>query len=171
MTADQIKSLLGLVPLPHEGGFYAETYRSGAIIPGGTLGREWPDARSVATAIYYLLTPETFSALHRVRSDEMFHFYLGDPVEMLLLSPDGSTGTLVLGSDLAAGMRPQVLVPHGAWQGARLAPGGRLALLGTTVAPGFDFADFELGEREALILAYPGQRDRIFALTRQPLAQ
>jgi predicted cupin superfamily sugar epimerase len=165
LTADRIKSLLGLVPLEHEGGWFAETYRANETIPAGALGRDRPEARALATAIYYLLTPETFSAMHRVRSDEMFHFYLGDPVEMLQLAPEGTGGVVLLGPDLDAGMRPQLLVPRGVWQGARLAPGGRLALLGTTVAPGFDFRDFELGDR-ALAEEYPEHRERILSLTR-----
>ena len=96
----------------------------------------------------------------------MFHFYLGDPVEMLQLLPGGHGRVLVLGTDLAAGMRPQVLVPGDVWQGTRLVPGGGLALLGTTVAPGFDPADYEPGERAALLAAYPAFAERIIALTR-----
>ena len=168
MTADEIRQLLGLTPLAHEGGYFAETYRATEMIPAGFEGLHPPDARSLATAIYYLLTPDTFSALHRLPGDEMFHFYLGDPVEMLQLGPDrsGSTGrVVVLGTDLASGQRPQVLVPRGVWQGTRLLPGGKAALLGTTMSPGFDPADFELGAREALIADYPAHRDRILALT------
>jgi hypothetical protein len=166
VTAEQIKRLLGLVPLEHEGGDFAETYRATDVLAAGSLGREWLDARSLSTAIYYLLTPGTFSALHRLRSDELFHFYLGDPVEMLQLPPEGSARVVMLGTELAAGMRPQVMVPRGVWQGTRLLPGGRLALLGTTMAPGFDFQDFELGNRSALVSLYPTHRERIEALTR-----
>ena len=167
LTADEVKRLLSLRPLPEEGGFYAETYRSEAIpaeaLPAGPSG-----PRSFGTAIYYLLTRESFSALHRLRFDEVFHFYLGDPVEQLHLRPDGGGRRVVLGQDLAAGMRPQVVVPRGVWQGARLLPGGRqgYALLGTTMAPGFDFADFERGDREGLIAAYPAFRYLIVELTR-----
>jgi uncharacterized protein len=96
----------------------------------------------------------------------VFHFYLGDPVEMLQLFPDGEGRVLVMGTDLAAGMRPQVLAPRGVWQGTRLAPGGKLALLGTTVSPGFDPADYEDGQREALIAAYPSFRKWVTALSR-----
>lgn len=164
MTADDLKRLLGLAPLEPEGGWFAETYRARETIPGGALGANRPGPRSLATAIYYLLTPGTFSAMHRVRSDEVFHFYLGDPVEMLQLPPGGTGSVHVLGTDLAAGMRPQVLVPRGVWQGARLVPGGAYALLGTTVSPGFEFADFEVGERAALIGAFPAFAERITAL-------
>lgn len=166
MTAEQIRELLGLEPLAHEGGFFAETYRARETIPAGFPGLDPPDARSLATAIYYLLTPETYSALHRLRGDEMFHFYLGDPVEMLQLDPSGEGRVITLGTDLAAGMRPQVLVPRGVWQGTRLLPGGSAALLGTTMSPGFDPADFDLGRREALLAQYPAHRARILALTR-----
>ena len=166
MTAEEIRRLLGLAPLPHEGGYFAETYRATDMLPAGLPGSGGNDARALATAIYYLLTPETFSALHRLPWDELFHFYMGDPVEMLQLAPDGTGRVVMLGADLAAGMRPQVLVPRGVWQGTRLQPGGRVALLGTTMSPGFDFADLALGRREALIAAYPAHRDRILALTR-----
>ncbi|HEY7676597.1 MAG TPA: cupin domain-containing protein, partial [Candidatus Methylomirabilis sp.] len=142
MTADALKTLLGLRPHPAEGGFFVETYRAGEGVPAEALPARYGGARAFSTAIYYLLTPDTFSAMHRLASDEVFHFYLGDPVEMLHLFPDGSGRAVTLGPDLLAGMRPQVVVPRGVWQGSRLAPGGRLALLGTTVAPGFDLADY-----------------------------
>ncbi len=157
-TADDLVRLLGLRPHP-EGGFYVETYRAA----------EQVGPRSLATAIYTLLVPETFSAIHRLRTDEVFHFnshQWGDPVDMLQLWPDGSAREVVLGSSILEGMRPQVSVPKGVWQGTRLRAGGRFALLGTTVARGFDFADFEVGRREALVAAYPAFRDRIHALTR-----
>lgn len=166
MTADELKRLLGLVPHQREGGFFVETYRAHEIVPAAFLEPGLAGERALATAIYYLLTPETFSALHRLRSDEVFHFYLGDPVEMLQLLPGGEGRVHVLGTDLVAGMRPQVVVPRDVWQGTRLLAGGRLALLGTTVAPGFDPADYESGEREALLAAYPDFGERIVALTR-----
>ena len=166
MTAEQIRQLLGLVPLEAEGGDFAETYRATDVFPGGLTAGAWPDGRPLATAIYYLLTPGTFSAVHRLRSDEMFHFYLGDPVEMLQLDPAGEGRVVVLGTDLAAGQRPQILVPRGMWQGTRLLPGGGVALLGTTMSPGFDLRDFELGSRDTLMSRYPAHAERILALTR-----
>lgn len=160
---------LNLVPLPQEGGLYAETYRSAGVIPAGALEGRNLGPRNCATAIYYLVTPTRFSALHRVASTEIFHFYLGDPVRMLQLAPDDSndgTGrTLTLGTDILHGQRPQVVVPRGVWQGTRLAPGGRFALLGCTVAPGFDFADYEHGHRAALCAQYPAHAAEIAALT------
>src|SRR5581483_11176343 len=118
---------------------------SGRPIAAPTSCRPTPCPPAAATAIYYLLTPDTVSAMHRLATDEIFHFYLGDPVEMLQLRPDGSHRVAILGPDLDAGQRPQIVVPRGVWQGARLVPGGRFALLGTTVAPGFDYADYETG--------------------------
>ena len=167
-TVEALCALLGLVPHPIEGGFFAETYRSRDLLPGDALPARYRGARAAATAIYYLLTPETFSAMHRLGSDEIFHFYLGDPVEMLQLAPDGSHRVVVIGPDLEAGQRPQMVVPRGVWQGARLRPGGRLALLGTTVAPGFDYADYETGARAALLASYSAARDLVTALTREP---
>jgi uncharacterized protein len=167
ITPERIISLLHLQPHPAEGGFFAETYRSPDPRPRSDL-RPPPDRRrhSLSTAIYYLLTPDTFSALHRLAGDEIFHFYLGDPVEMLQLFPDGTGRVMTMGPDLPGGMRPQVVVPKGVWQGSSLVPGGRFALLGTTMAPGFEFADYEAGTREILQAAYPDFRERIRALTR-----
>jgi len=162
----EIMKKLGLEPLRDEGGYFSETYRSGLRIPGGTPAGSAADGRSLATAIYYLLTPDTFSALHRLASDEVYHFYLGDPVEMLLLGPDGSSDTIVLGPNIMEDMWLQFVVPAGVWQGSRLLPGGEFALLGTTMAPGFDPSDFELGGRAELAGGYPEARELILALTR-----
>lgn len=159
-TAEDICRLLHLHPLPGEGGFFRETYRSTLpmyAVPGGE--------RSAATAIYYLLTPGIFSALHRLPGDEVFHFYLGDAVEMLQLHPGGATHVVMIGNDLRSGVEPQVVVPGGVWQGCLLRPGGRFALMGTTMSPGFDPRDFVSGKRDALCAEYPGQRERILALT------
>ena len=164
--AATLKELLGLVPLPEEGGFFRETYRSGLRLSNECLGGVYAGERSAATAIYYLLTPDSFSAVHRLRSDEVFHFYLGDPVDMLQLHPDGAVEHLVIGNDLRAGQQPQVVVPSGTWQGAALSDGGRFALLGTTVAPAFEFEDFELGRRSELAKRYPGATATIERLTR-----
>ena len=166
MDAQEIIEALRLKPHPREGGYFVETYRSCERKKGGTLMSRYSGSRSVSTAIYYLLTPETYSEMHRLQSDELFHFYLGDPVEMLQLWPDGNGCIVKLGTDIAAGMRPQVVVPRGVWQGARLAAGGRYALLGTTVAPGFEYVDYESGVREELLRLYPEFEEMICALTR-----
>jgi predicted cupin superfamily sugar epimerase len=165
VTADQIRALLGLAPHP-EGGYFRETYRAAEALPAGALPARYGADRALGTAIYYLLTPGTFSAVHRLRSDEVFHFYAGDPVEMLLLE-EGGGRVVTLGNDLAAGLRPQQVVPAGVWQGSRLRPGGAWALLGTTVAPGFDFADYEAGARAELQRAWPAFATVIAELTRE----
>lgn len=166
MNAEKLKSLLNLVPLSIEGGYFAETYRSTETISPECLPDRYSGPRTVGTAIFYLLEPGTFSELHRVASDEIFHFYLGDPVEMLQLWPDGSGKRVLIGTDIESGMAPQVVVPHGVWQGARLIAGGKFALLGCTVSPGFDYADYERGSRNHLCEAYPEHIEMIHALTR-----
>jgi predicted cupin superfamily sugar epimerase len=166
-TAEELIATLNLRPLPVEGGFYRETYRSDLLLPAASLACGYEEARAASTAMYYLLTPTTFSALHRLPADEVYHFYLGDPVELVLLDPRAGSGTVVaLGPDLASGQRPQALAPRSVWQGSALKPGGKVALLGTTVAPGFEFADYEAGDRAALLAAFPGFTERIRLLTR-----
>jgi predicted cupin superfamily sugar epimerase len=166
MTAEEIKRHLGLEAHPREGGYFRQTWKSEVEIPKSALPPRYPSARAAGTAIYYLLEPATFSEMHRLASDEVFHFYLGDPVEMLQLWPDGSSRVVILGSDLAAGMVPQLVVPKHVWQGSRLLPGGNVALLGCTVSPGFDYADYETGLRAELSLEYPQAAELIEALTR-----
>jgi predicted cupin superfamily sugar epimerase len=165
LTAEQIRELLQMRPHPIEGGYFAETYRGSQVVPQSLL-RGSPGDRAISTAIYYLLTPDTFSAMHRVRGDEMFHFYLGDPVEMLQLKTDGTGEVILLGQDIAAGMRPQHTVPGGVWQGSRVRAGGKYALLGTTMAPGFEYEDYETGQRQDLITGYPELSQLIRSLTR-----
>jgi hypothetical protein len=160
MTAEEIKQLLNLQPHPVEGGWFRRTFTSphGVGMPRGD--------RAMSTAIYYLLEPGTFSEMHVLASDEMFHFYLGDPVEMLQLLPDGSSAVLTLGQDLAAGQQVQVHVPAGVWQGTRLVGEGKVALLGCTVTPGFEFADYRSAPCEDLVERWPGEAERIRGLTR-----
>lgn len=161
-TAEDLIARLGLQPHPEEGGWFGETYRAGTVdTPAGP--------RAVATQIYYLLTSETMSAMHKVAHDEMFHFYLGDAVEQLRLFSDGRSEWVTLGQDVPGGQAVQSLVPAGVWQGARLLPGGRFALMGCTVAPGFDFADYEHGARDRLIARWPAAAAGITALTRDSL--
>jgi predicted cupin superfamily sugar epimerase len=166
-TADQLIAALDLEPLPVEGGYYRETYRSDLLLAAAALGPHDAAARSACTAIYYLLTPETFSALHRLLADEVYHFYLGDPVELLLLDPQSGRGSVVtLGPDVQAGQAPQAVAPRGVWQGSALAPGGRVALLGTTMAPGFEFTDYESGDRAGLSASFPTFAAHVRRLTR-----
>jgi len=160
MTAEEIKRLLQLEPHPIEGGWFRQTYAS-------KLNCEAPQGRrAVGTAIYYLLETGTFSEMHVLASDEVFHFYLGDPVEMLQLWPDGRSAVLTLGPDLENGQQVQVIVPAGVWQGTRLIGDGKLALLGCTVSPGFDYADYQSGEYAELAAGWPADAERIRALTR-----
>jgi uncharacterized protein len=166
MTAEEIRKLLNLEPHPCEGGWFRQTWRSEEMIPRVVLPARYPAARPAGTCIYYLLEPDTFSEMHRLASDEIFHFYYGDPVEMLQLLPDGSGQTVIIGSDLSRGHNPQLIVPKNIWQGSRLMPGGKVALLGCTVSPGFDYADYETGRRDTLSGEYPEFADLIEVLTR-----
>jgi len=160
MTADEIKTLLRLEPHPIEGGFFCRTYTSAGEVDL-LRGR-----RAMGTAIYYLLEPGTFSEMHVLDSDEIFHFYLGDPVEMLQLHPDGSSRVVTLGPDLQAGHDVQLVVPAGVWQGTRLIGDGTVALLGCSVTPGFDFADYRNANFAELASRWPGEAERIRKLTR-----
>ncbi len=165
-SAEELIDFLRLQPHPREGGWYREMHRSALQLPAAALAPRYRAARSAGTAIYYLLTPETCSALHRLPTDEVFHFYLGDPVEMLQLGPHPQDGgrILTLGSDILTGQQVQTVVPAGVWQGSVLREGGAFALMGATVAPGFDFADYEAAERDALLVAFPDFAERITRL-------
>jgi predicted cupin superfamily sugar epimerase len=166
LTAEELIRLLRLEPLPREGGWYRETYRSPLQLPAAALAPRFQAPRAAGTAIYYLLTPDSFSVVHRLPGDEVYHFYLGDPVEMLQLGPEpADRGRIItLGPDVAAGQHVQTVVPAGVWQGSMLRAGGAFALLGTTMAPGFDFADYEAADRAVLMAAYPTFAERIARL-------
>jgi uncharacterized protein len=151
----RIIELLDLKPHTIEGGYFKETYRSDEIIDAKTLNVRYKSSRAYSTAIYYLLTPGTYSSIHKLASDEIFHFYAGDPVEMLQLHEDGSGQIVKMGTDLEKGYLPQVVVPKFTWQGACLMPGGEFALLGTTVSPGFDYEDYIIPEKNDLKRKYP----------------
>jgi uncharacterized protein len=157
---------LKLSPHNDEGGYFTETYRSPHQLPSPALPDNYRHARSLATAIYYLLAAGTFSRMHRLPGDEIFHFYSGDPVEMLLLHPSGDGHVHLMGSDIERGRTPQLVVPAGTWQGARLLAGGDYALMGTTMSPGFDYADFEAADGGRLCRDYPEFSELITALTR-----
>src|SRR5580658_9316756 len=161
MTASEIKALLKLEPHPVEGGHFRRTYTSGLLID--VPRREGSVRRAAGTAIYYLLEPGTFSEMHMLASDEIFHFYLGDPVEMLQLWPDGRSERVTIGPDLAKGQQVQLVVPAGVWQGTRLVGDGKVALLGCTVTPGFDFADYRAGSYEELADKWPAEAEFIRA--------
>src|SRR5262245_6304781 len=164
LTAADVIRLLDLRPHPVEGGFFRESYRSRDAIPASALPQHQAD-RSVGTAIYYLLKPGHVSEMHVLPGDEVFHFYMGSPVRMLQLWPDGTGKEVILGSDLAAGHVPQLVVPAGVWQGTKLIGNEGFALLGATMAPGFDYADYRGANRKELATGWPQFKDRITELT------
>lgn len=148
---------LGLEPLPVEGGLFRQTWRSdGSPEPAGT-----------ATYAAFTADPDSFSAMHRLPVDEVWHFYLGDPVDLLLLHDDGTATAPRLGADVLGGQRPQLVVPAGTWMGASLVPGGRFALFGNTLAPGFHSGFYEGGDRDVLSAGWPAAAGRIAKLTRE----
>jgi uncharacterized protein len=156
---------LKLTPHP-EGGYYRQTYMSDLVIAREALPARFAGARSASTAIYFLLEGEDFSAFHRLRSDELWHFYAGSPLAVHRIEPDGLHSRISLGVDLDGGQTPQALVKAGCWFASHLADWKSWALVGCTVAPGFEFKDFELGNREELVREYPEQRELITRLTR-----
>jgi len=166
MSADELKKTLGLEPHPREGGWFRQTWKAAEMIPAEALPGRYAGGRTAGTAIYYLLEPGNFSEMHGLASDEVFHFYLGDAVEMLQLWPDGTGKRVVLGPDLANGELVQTVVPQGVWQGSRLVAGGKVALLGCTVSPGFDYADYASGTRVELERGWPEWAEMIEGLTR-----
>ncbi|MEU6545734.1 cupin domain-containing protein [Streptomyces sp. NPDC046859] len=156
MTPEELVAHYRLEPIPREGGLFRRTW----------AGPERPDGRPQGTAIVVLLTADDYSALHRLPSDEVWHFYLGDPLEMLLLAPDGTSRTAVLGHGVARGQHLQLTVPASTWMGARVAAGGSWAFFGCTMAPGFTYADYEHGEPAHLTARYPHEAARIAELCR-----
>jgi uncharacterized protein len=167
MTAEDVKEILGLVKHPREGGWYVRTWESEELVAASCFedGR-YDGARRTSTAIYYLLEPGTFSEMHVLKSDEIFHHYMGGAVEMLQLFEDGRSERIVIGKDLMAGERPQHVVRTGVWQGSRLLRSEGWALLGCTVSPGFEFEDYEDANAEELVARWPGEAEMIRGLTR-----
>ncbi len=163
MTSQEIIELLGLEPLPLEGGHFTQSYVCPENIPVSALPERYEKDMPFSTAIYALLTAEDFSAMHILETDEVYHFYGGDPLEMLLLNPDGSGEIFLLGNDLATGMRPQKVVQKGVWQGSFPIPNGShgYSFIGTTMAPSFEWDDFALGAIEELCKKYPAFREQI----------
>ena len=159
LTAEQVIEKLGLVPEPVEGGLFLSTYRS--VV-------KTSDGKIAGSAIFYMLRGDAFSHFHKLSGDEIYHFYLGDPVELVELTPDGECRKTLLGSDLLGGESLQHLVPAGNWQGACLAEGGKWALLGTTMCPGFSREGYEHGDAETLLEKYPSAKGEIMRLTGYP---
>lgn len=171
MTSEEIKTWLGLQPNPDEGGYFASTYNSDIQLDNDALPcfTKIDGTRPLCGAIYYYLDQGTFSAMHRVTGDMIYHFYSGDPVQMLILYPDGhpnSSEVCIFSNDLDSGGLPMKVIPGGAWLGSRLVAGGEYALMGVTMAPGFDPADYSIGDRDELIKQYPDKEELITDLTR-----
>lgn len=148
-----------------EGGWYKETYRSDGVVPGSVLA-DFDGDRSFATGIYFLLTEANFSAFHRIKSDEMWHFYDGDGLYVHEIRPNGHYIHHKLGLDLQNGEQPQLVISANSWFASEVKEGGNCCLVGCTVSPGFDFEDFELAERDQLLAAYPQCANIITRLTR-----
>lgn len=159
VTPEDLVAHYRLEPIPREGGLFRQTW----------AGPERSDGRPEGTAIVALLTVPDFSALHRLPGDEVWHFYLGDPLELLLLAPDGTSSTAVLGPDLRHGQHLQFTVPGGTWMGARVVAGGAWTFFGCTMAPGFTYDGYEHGDAGELTARYartPAEAARITGLCR-----
>jgi hypothetical protein len=164
-SAQQWIERLNLQPHP-EGGWYRQTYRASLMLSHSALPGYNGD-RAASTAIYFLLAGDQFSALHRLRSDEVWHFYAGSGLNVHVIDPGGTYSMLLLGNDASSGEQFQAVVPAGCWFGSSLRHPDSYALVGCTVAPGFDFADFEMAKRAELIAHYPQHRAMIERLTRE----
>lgn len=165
ITAEYLIERFRLEPLTIEGGMFQRFYLADEQIPSEALPARYTRAKPFGNAICYLHQPHTRSYLHRLLTDEIYHFYCGDPVTVLLLYPDGTHALRTLGHDYAAGQEPFLVVPREVWQGSLLAPGGRWAFLGCTLAPAYDDSDFELGDRARLLAQYPDAAEWIRRLT------
>ncbi|HEX4876118.1 MAG TPA: cupin domain-containing protein [Chitinophagaceae bacterium] len=152
---------------PHpEGGWYKQTYKSNESIRAEALPERFGGDRPFSTAIYFLLEKGNFSAFHRIKSDECWHFYHGDPLEIFVLQQNGELTVTTLGNDISKGYLFQYIVPAGCWFASRPAPGSQYCFVGCTVAPGFDFADFEIADAKDLIKQFPKHNSFITELCR-----
>lgn len=165
MKMEEVAKQLQLQPHP-EGGFYRETYRSSLKISANNLSTTFTSERNVATAIYFLIGAENFSAFHRILSDEMWHYYAGAPLHIHQIQPDGVYKLTKLGLAVEEGYEPQAVVPARHWFASECATSDSWSLVGCTVSPGFDFMDFEIADRGSLIKEFPQHRSLITRLTR-----
>ncbi len=161
---DYIKSL-GLEKHP-EGGWFKEVYRSDEETAAEHLPERFSGSRHHSTSIYFLLTSDTFSAFHRIKSDELWHFYEGSAVTIYMIDSEGNYSEITLGRNIESGEVLQCVIPHGVWFGAKVNAADSFCLAGCTVAPGFHFDDFELGEREELLKLFSQHKEIIEILTR-----
>ncbi len=168
-TAAELIQHFNMARIPQEGPWFTLTYSSSDTLARGSLPERYKGSRAAGSAIIAIITRDEFSAMHRLQTDEVWHYYGGDPLQLLVLHPNGSGEVVVLGSDVLAGQKLQYVVPRGSWQGSM--PLGkardRYAMIGDTLAPGFDYSDFEMGYRAELQQAYPRYADLIAQLTRQ----
>ncbi len=165
MTVDTLVKELNLLPHP-EGGYYKETYRSEGIITQTCLTSDFSGDRNMATGIYFLIEKGNFSALHKIKSDETWHFYYGDTLEVIEIDEQGKLTITQIGSNLQEGETFQYTVKANTWFGSRVNSNGNFSLVGCTVYPGFDFNDFELAQQQDLIQLFPQHRQLIIELTR-----
>lgn len=165
MTVQQLIQQYNLQPHP-EGGWYKETYKSDEYISGSTLPERFGGSRVFSTAIYFLLEQGNFSAFHRIKSDECWHFYAGDPLVVYVMQLNGRLDIIHLGNDIEKGQVFQFVVPANCWFASRPAPGSTFCLVGCTVAPGFDFTDFELAKASSLTALFPQHKAIIEELCR-----
>lgn len=154
MSISHIIESLGLLAHP-EGGFYKETYRSKGYIHKSALPKSFGGNRSYATGIYFLLSSDNFSAFHRIKQDEMWHFYQGSPLIVHVIYPDGNYVAHEVGMDIEQNQFPQLVVPAGCWFASSVKNPNSYSLVGCTVSPGFDFKDFELADKAQLITSFP----------------
>lgn len=160
MTVEELIRHFMMLPHP-EGGWYKENYRSNEIFPGTALPERFGGNREFATAIYFLLEKGDFSAFHRIKSDECWHFYAGDPLEIFIIREDNKLHKVILGNDISKGQHFQYIVPANCWFASRPAAGSEFSFVGCTVSPGFDFEDFELADAEKLVASYPANEKLI----------
>ena len=166
LSHEQLIQQYNLLPHP-EGGWYKQSYRSAEYINAAALPERFGGDRPFSTAIYFLLEKGNYSAFHRIKSDECWHFYRGDPLEIIVLQPNGELAVTTLGNDITKGHLFQYVVPAGCWFASRPAPGSQYCFVGCTVAPGFDFADFEMANEEQLASEFPQHNNLIRELCRQ----
>jgi len=164
-TSNDLISMLQLEPHP-EGGFYSRTYASDEQIAAAGLPARFGADRSISTAIYFMLEGKDYSAFHRIKSDELWHFYSGGGLHIYVIHPDGRGEILLLGNDLANGYRFQQVVKAGCWFASKPATENSFSLVGCTVAPGFDFEDFEMANQLDLVQQYPQHTEWIKQLCR-----
>ncbi len=165
MNAADVIRVFQLQPHPREDGYFRETYRSDEFI-GEDLPARYATGHCFSTAILFLIVAGKFSAFHRLQSEEIFHFYLGGPAELLIIASDGSLTTHTLGSELAAGQQVQAVVPRQSWQALRLIGDAPWVLVGCTVSPGFEYSDYEEADKAGLSALFPQHKNLIAGLVR-----